>query len=209
MVPHTQEPETTTALVRACGSRPSRLAIATIGIQSTAPNRQTLASPSDRVHEGSLISRLFSRFFDGSLGSELETEELLLHLILAMREVFGVGSHLTTVCSPHRGVRRALEYLRENYAEPVRLTDLAAFARTSSFHLCRNFRSAISVPPHQYLLNVRISRAKEMLEGSGHLGLSAIAQATGFYDQAHFIKSFKKRTGLTPSRYRRLVVARR
>jgi AraC family transcriptional regulator len=168
-----------------------------------------VSTPDDRVYEGSTISTLFSRFFEADLRSEMETEELLVQLIMTMRNLFGVAAPMAKPRAPYAGVRRALQYLQERYAESVRLADVAAFARTSPFHLCRHFASVVSISPHQYLLNVRISRAKEMLQHARHADLTSIAQATGFYDQAHFVKSFKARTGLTPSGYRQLFTPRR
>lgn len=99
---------------------------------------------------------------------------------------------------PRIPVRMGTESVGELADEPIgedRPADVAAFAGTSPFHLCRHFASVMSISPHQYLLNVRISRAKEMLERSRDSDLTSIAQLTGFYDQAHFVKSFRSEPG--------------
>ena len=73
---------------------------------------------------------------------------------------------------------------------------------TSSEERQNSFTNMMKVPPGRYILNTRINRSCALLETTDHL-LSDIALEVGFCDQSHFIRTFKKIRGLTPSAYRR------
>lgn len=102
-----------------------------------------------------------------------------------------------------RGVALARQYLEDNPGEDVALGDLAALAHLSQYHFLRTFTATVGIPPHAYLMGVRIRRARAML--SGPLRLADIAAETGFTDQAHFTHVFKRFTGVTPGRYRKFL----
>lgn len=98
-------------------------------------------------------------------------------------------------------VTRVMGYIQENYMHP--LTNRAIGER---FHLHPNYVSSVvktftGVPLHQYVLQVRISHALELLQ-EGDRPVGEIAAACGFCDIYHFSKCFKRLVGTTPSRYR-------
>jgi AraC family transcriptional regulator len=93
--------------------------------------------------------------------------------------------------------RRVLEMI--DVALEIRLTIemLAREVGLSSAHFARAFRESLGRAPHQYLLARRLERARRLLETTG-ASLSDIAQRTGFADQAHFTRLFKRAFGTTP-----------
>ena len=99
----------------------------------------------------------------------------------------------------HMGIQRVRSYLEENYAENISLEQLAAIAHLSPFHLLRSFREQVNLPPHAYQIQVRITRAKQMLR----MGMSCVdtALAVGFADQSHLTKHFKRIVGVPPGLY--------
>ena len=97
-------------------------------------------------------------------------------------------------------VRRVREYLVEAHAGNVSLEDLAKVANLSPYHLHRVFTREVGMPPHAFQTQVRISRSRVLLnEGKP---LHAVAAETGFADQSHFTREFKRYVGLTPGAYR-------
>ncbi len=97
-------------------------------------------------------------------------------------------------------VRRAREYLMEAHASNVSLEDLAKLANLSPYHLHRVFTREVGMSPHAFQTQVRISRARVLLsEGKP---LHQVAAETGFADQSHFTREFKRYVGLTPGAYR-------
>jgi AraC-like DNA-binding protein/quercetin dioxygenase-like cupin family protein len=87
------------------------------------------------------------------------------------------------------------------YTEPLRtsLTSLAWECGVTPFHLIRTFTRATGVSPHQYLLQVRVARARALL--SAGEPPSRVAALTGFVDQSHLTAHFKRFVGITPGRY--------
>jgi transcriptional regulator GlxA family with amidase domain len=99
------------------------------------------------------------------------------------------------------GVRRALEYLRDEVARNVTLDELAAVAGIGKYHLIRRFQAATGVPPHAYQVALRVNLARKLLE-RGELATRVAAEA-GFTDQSHLNRHFRRRLGLTPAQYAR------
>jgi AraC family transcriptional regulator len=99
-------------------------------------------------------------------------------------------------------LRRVTEFMTEHAAEDLALDDLADLVDLSAKHFARAFRQSTGVPPHRWLIERRIDRAKAML-AEPDLTLAEIALACGFADQSHFTAAFRRGTGLTPGAYRR------
>ena len=80
------------------------------------------------------------------------------------------------------------------------LEDIARVAFISPFHFLRVFKKFTGITLHQYILSLRIERAKVLLRQKNTIGITL--SKTGFSDQAHFTKVFKKITGLTPKQFK-------
>ncbi len=98
-------------------------------------------------------------------------------------------------------VRKAKAFLREHYTETTRLHELAREAGLSRFHFLRSFSSEVGIPPHAYVLQLRIARARELLR----TGMPAVevAVSLGFADQSHFARHFRRICGVSPGSYQR------
>lgn len=94
-----------------------------------------------------------------------------------------------------------IDMIENTLEQDLALADLAAQSGLSPYHFCRAFKRAMGSSPHQYVLDRRITRAREQLE-LGCNSLADIAYAVGFSSQAHMTSMFKKRVGVTPGRYR-------
>lgn len=96
-------------------------------------------------------------------------------------------------------VRQVRAYLEDHYAENVSLEQLASSVNLSPFHLLRVFRDVVGLPPHNYLTQVRVTRARQLLQAS--LRPVEVALAVGFTDQSHLTRHFKALVGVTPAQY--------
>jgi AraC family transcriptional regulator len=99
-------------------------------------------------------------------------------------------------------LRRVTDFMTEHAAEDLALEELAALVSLSAKHFARVFRQSTGTPPHRWLIERRLDRAKAMLV-EGDLNLAEIALACGFADQSHFTAAFRKLVGMTPGSYRR------
>jgi len=95
--------------------------------------------------------------------------------------------------------------LEDSFAD-ANETSLAMLARRTGvtpFRVIRAFRAATGLAPHQYLVQVRVERARQFLAAGA--GASSVAAMTGFVDQSHLTYHFKKHLGITPGNYQRCV----
>lgn len=138
----------------------------------------------------------------GVSASRLEKESLLL-------DVFAIlcGRHSRDGITPvapgdeRTPVTRACEFLQDCYNENVSLHQLGSISGLSAFHLARVFAKQVGVPPHTYQAHLRLKKATDLL-ASGR-PIADIAAETGFCDQSHFHRAFKKKFGITPGQYER------
>lgn len=94
----------------------------------------------------------------------------------------------------------AAGYIDANFAEALRLDDICAAVGLSSSYLIRAFKKRYGVAPHEYQTNRRIQHAQARLREG--LPISQVALETGFADQAHLQRTFKRLTAATPGQYR-------
>lgn len=99
----------------------------------------------------------------------------------------------------HNSVRKVRGYLEEHYAEPIRLEDLASHVSLSPFHLLRVFRQEVGLPPHAYLTQLRVRQARRLLAAG--VPIAEVAARTGFTDQSHLTRHFKRTVGVPPGHY--------
>ncbi len=129
---------------------------------------------------------------------ELERDDLLVRLAsgLARR----AGSPLRRLATPAaRGARIARDYLEANAVRAVGSSELERATGLDRYALARHFRALYATSPHRYLVMRRLERARALIAAGE--ALSAVAAATGFADQAHFTRHFKKAFGMPPGRW--------
>jgi AraC-like DNA-binding protein/PAS domain-containing protein len=102
---------------------------------------------------------------------------------------------------PPQVARRIREYIDARTNENIPLEAMAELAGLSVFHFARAFRQSFGLPPHSYLLHRRIARAHRLLQQT-ELPVSEIALSTGFSDQSHFARHFRRLTGMAPGQAR-------
>lgn len=160
----------------------------------------TFASPviTDDAMAGAV--RRFHRAVEARAGGLAEASGLVEILALLAQR------HARECKTPRRTTRDdriALgveEYLEAHFEHNVTLSELSAHVGVSPFHLARRFRAARGIPPHRYLEQLRVHKARNLiLEGDA---LSQAAARSGFHDQAQMTRHFRRHFGVTPGRYR-------
>lgn len=99
--------------------------------------------------------------------------------------------------------RRILELMDARAGERLTLDALAREAGLSPAHFARAFKESVGRAPHQHLMTLRLERARRLLDRAD-VSLSDVAMRTGFADQAHFTRFFKRRFGVTPGALQRI-----
>jgi AraC-like DNA-binding protein len=132
--------------------------------------------------------------------SSLERQTLLLNFLSGLIERFAENCPRPREFGAERqAVRRARDYLAEHFAENVMLERLARVANLSPFHFNRVFSEQTGMPPHQFQTQLRVSRAKSLLRQGWTIPQAA--SQTGFADQSHLTRHFKRLVGVTPGQF--------
>ncbi|WP_432620307.1 AraC family transcriptional regulator [Butyricicoccus sp.] len=100
-------------------------------------------------------------------------------------------------------VQAAVEYIQNHYAQEIKVQDIAEYVGISRSYLATLFQSIMHTSPNAYLMNFRLSRAKEQLSLT-RFPVGMIAGMCGYKDALVFSKAFKQHVGMTPSQYRKL-----
>ncbi len=137
--------------------------------------------------------------FAGALFGETVALALARHLLA--RYGHGGGPREVRGALSGAQLQRVVGYLHANLAEDVGLSALAAQAFMSPFHFARLFRAATGESPHRFVVRLRIAHAQRLIRGRRGVTLTEVAAAAGFFDQAHFTKTFKRVVGVAPSRF--------
>ncbi len=101
---------------------------------------------------------------------------------------------------PQSQLAQVIDYMRANLIEDISISDLAKLAHMSESHFSRSFKQSMGTAPHQYLMQQRVERAKQLLEKRSAT-ISTIALDCGFANQTHLTKVFRQKTGMTPKAY--------
>ena len=121
---------------------------------------------------------------------------------LAMSIFYDMLHRLTDLPQPQsKLLAPAMAYLQQHYADPTLTNEiLARQSDISPAYFQRLFRKAHGISPHQYILDVRIRRAQQLL-CEGNTTVTFIAEACGFASVYHFCRAFKQYTGQTPTEF--------
>lgn len=96
----------------------------------------------------------------------------------------------------------AKEYIGEHYSSNITIDDICKEIYMTPYHFIRAFNRATGKTPHEFLLDVRLEKAKELLSDDS-LSVTKIGQLCGFVNSAHFSAAFKKKFGLSPLQCRK------
>lgn len=99
-------------------------------------------------------------------------------------------------------LRRVTDYMAENCGRSIRLQELADLVNLSQSYFSHAFKASTGLPPHRWQMNARIAHAQALLLRGG-ASLTEIAAATGFADQAHLTRAFRRIVGDTPASWQR------
>ena len=144
------------------------------------------------------LARAFASLMQSS--SLLQNESLLLSVVARLiTDHFVTGHALRDAGREQAAVLRVKDWLDANSEQNVSIHSLAGLAGLSPFYLVRAFHRQVGVPPHKYQTMVRINRARKLLTSGA--AISEVAYCTGFFDQSHLNRCFKRTLGVTPGKY--------
>jgi AraC-like DNA-binding protein len=134
----------------------------------------------------------------------IEKESLyLLMLTHLIRRHADSPPQLSRIGNERSVAQRARDYMEAHCSEDLSIHQLASIARMSPYHFIRVFYKEMGLPPHGYLLQARVKKAKTLLTQG--LPIAAAALESGFTDQSHLTRNYKRIFGITPGQFRNFI----
>lgn len=97
--------------------------------------------------------------------------------------------------------KSVIDYINENYAAGISCTELSGLLKMDKYSFIRSFKAQTNKTPYEYVLDLKIEKAKKMLAGKD-CTVTEVSMLCGFSSHSHFTSTFKKKTGLSPTEFR-------
>jgi len=136
-------------------------------------------------------------------GCEILTQSKLLELIYHLNNEASMHNRKinSTHFIDHKIILKAIDFIEANFHTELSLETISKHVNLSPVYFHGMFTSAVGKTPHEYVIETRIKKAKDMLLTSED-SVATISQETGFTSQSYFSYVFKKQTGYTPNQFR-------
>lgn len=139
-------------------------------------------------------------------GREVYCKIRLAEILIFINSIYAADNLIRESPSPQLltdKLQPILHFIQENFAEEISLERLAEEFYISKGHLCRIFKNFTGQTINQYIINLRISKARELLKHGYSVAFTG--ESVGFKSPSHFIRTFKKSEGLTPKEQKKLL----
>lgn len=123
------------------------------------------------------------------------------HVLELLNEIY-TDTVIKTEYNENENIRLITKYIEDNMTRNLTLEELSDILHFSPNYFHKYFKEKMGITPHKYLLELRINKAKKLLDSTAK-SLLSIADESGFESQAYFCYVFKKETGMTPKEYRK------
>jgi len=131
---------------------------------------------------------------------ESGTQYLIYHLLRSHSATN--SNYIRRYVLSHLQIKRLEQYVEDRLSNDISLIELASHVGMSQFHFARAFKNTVGRPPHSWLTEKRVSRARERIEQTS-LSILEVSNSVGYQSQSHFGQVFKRRTGICPIELRK------
>lgn len=147
------------------------------------------------------LASIYQVYHQREVGYELRIVILLLE-IWEMLTIYYFPTEIHQVCTDNHRTKSILAYINEHYMDNIELADLAKLINLSKNACCREFKKQMNCTIFEYLLNYRLETSTQFLVSTEE-SITNIAYQCGFGSTSYYIDKFKRKTGMTPSSYRK------
>jgi AraC family transcriptional regulator len=143
-----------------------------------------------------------------SLQADSQIRDLFEALLMQNQEAYKHSQNIQAVKAStrveiFRRIAAARDWMEANFAGDSNLEKIATVAAMNSQHFLRMFKQVYAITPHQFLIDLKLQRAKELL-GASDVTINEVCQVIGFDSSFSFSVLFKKRFGVSPSQFRKV-----
>ena len=148
-----------------------------------------------------LVNMIFDIYESGKRSRHIKASSVLYRLLVLISSEVEENEGARAACIER--LEKALKYINNSFGDRSLSSDtLSENSGISHPHLCRLFRTAFGMSPHDYIVNTRIEHAKYLLCSEKNMTVRAVSDKCGFNSTGYFIRVFKSKTGLTPIEFR-------
>lgn len=155
------------------------------------------------------LVRAFAEEYNNSLpGRNLVLKNLSTQIVVCLlRQIDNnMPSPVASGYKTKKGnIDKAIEYIRNSYDGEYSLEEAARVARLSPYYFIKAFKACTGKPPYEYLMDLRIQKAKDLLS-LRNVSITEACFMCGFNNPSNFTTYFKRKVGMTPSEYRKNVL---
>ncbi len=139
---------------------------------------------------------------------------LIQILLLMIRDIYEAQDNNQKGCNfesynKSYAVKKIINYLNENYENKISLDQIAHNMYLSPVYISKIFKEETGESPINYLIKIRLEKARDILLTSGGGSIKSIANSVGYEDVYHFSKLFKKYYGISPLYYKKIAMEKR
>lgn len=147
-------------------------------------------------HINERFKKLFEGFSKNDRFKKYDISSLLDRLLIE------VGRAIENQKNDRLALSKSIRYINEHFTEKIKITFLAKMENMCATTYNLRFKETMGIPPTKYIINLRVSLAKELLEFSD-FSISEISLMCGYENLHFFSRVFKENTGLSPTEYRK------
>lgn len=173
---------------------PARVELQSRIVEDDCSLRSLIEASAHALDDEDPSSSMFADYLSRTLAAQLIRK--YANARLRGRPVNGVSGRLSPT------VAEAIGYMHASIDRPISLDDIAQVTNRSPSHIVRVFRAELGVPPHRYLIALRVEKARRLLEKTS-MSIAEIAYECGFAHQEHLTRLFRRHCDATPAAYRR------
>ncbi len=148
-----------------------------------------------------IIAELVQEYQKPEMGHNTFIISMFLNLVVQLTRAYEVQDKPPSLLK----LAEPLAYINKNYNQAVTINDLAQLAHMSERNFSRVFKSTYGVSPINYIIQLRIQQAYELLKDK-NLSVLEVSSSCGFADSNYFSRQFKLSSGFSPSEYRKVVL---
>lgn len=134
-------------------------------------------------------------------GCDLKRRQAFTNMLLYLNSLYGHSQphEPSTRKDGFHKVQPILIYVQHNFQKPITLDSISQQFFMSKYYLCHVFKDVTGFGLNEYIVNLRISKARELLRQE--ISVQAVGEAVGFANNSHFIRTFKAMVGVAPGQY--------
>jgi AraC family transcriptional regulator len=173
---------------------PARLEIPTSIVETDKILLSLIEASAHAVEDDTPGSSMFADYLSRAIAAQL----IRSHAKAKLRG----GGKVSTGGALSATLSEAIDYMMTNIDQAINLSAIAQATNRSPSHVARMFRAELGMPPHRYLINLRVEKARRLLEKT-NMSIAEIAYDCGFAHQEHLTRLFRRHCNTTPAAYRR------